>query len=120
MKTISQFFFDLFLLGYVEDPVTGVSVSIPGGMSWVFYVEVPSQIGYEEPTKSLDQFIHDIPALGLVGNPTEIDKNTLYKVDDEVQLVCKYLKAYLDYKESGKESTGINRLYKEGRLWCMI
>lgn len=39
------FFFDLFLLGYVEDPVTGYSFRFPGGMKWAIYVEVSDGVG---------------------------------------------------------------------------
>lgn len=37
---IGWFFFDLFILGYVEDPVSGTSFRLPGGVSWAVYVEV--------------------------------------------------------------------------------
>ena len=40
IETIGWFFFDLFILGYVEDPVTGYSFRFPGGMGWTIYVEV--------------------------------------------------------------------------------
>ena len=40
IDTIGWFFFDLFVLGYVEDPLTGVSFRFPGGMSWAVYIEV--------------------------------------------------------------------------------
>ena len=40
IQTIGWFFFDLFILGYVEDPVTGNSFRFPGGMQWEVYVEV--------------------------------------------------------------------------------
>ena len=37
---IGWFFFDLFILGYVEDPATGDSFRLHGGLKWVVYVEV--------------------------------------------------------------------------------
>ena len=40
MKVIGWFFFDLLMLGYVEDSDTGQSFRIPGGRSWAIYVEV--------------------------------------------------------------------------------
>ena len=40
IETIGWFFFDLFILGYVEDPVTGYSFRFPGGMGWTIYIEV--------------------------------------------------------------------------------
>ena len=40
MKVISWFFFDLLLLGYVEDKSTGLSFRLPRGLEWAIYVEV--------------------------------------------------------------------------------
>lgn len=43
IKQVGWFFFDLFVLGYVEDPITGKSFQLPMGMSWRVYVEVCKQ-----------------------------------------------------------------------------
>lgn len=40
MELISWFFFDLLMLGYVEDQETGLSFRIPGEMKWNIYIEV--------------------------------------------------------------------------------
>ena len=40
MEVIGWFFFDLFILGYVEDPNTGKSFRLPGGLKWAVYIEV--------------------------------------------------------------------------------
>ena len=40
MMKVGWFFFDLLFLCYVEDPATGMSFQIPGGLSWAVYVEV--------------------------------------------------------------------------------
>lgn len=40
MDVIGWFFFDLFLLGYVEDASTGLSFRLPGGLEWAVYIEV--------------------------------------------------------------------------------
>ena len=40
INKIGWFFFDLFILGYVEDPVSGTSFRLPGGVSWAVYIEV--------------------------------------------------------------------------------
>lgn len=40
MEVIGWFFFDLLMLGYVEDSNTGLSFCIPGGLAWAVYVEV--------------------------------------------------------------------------------
>ncbi len=54
---------------------------------------------------ALEYFKNEIPTLGLLGSPVLIDTNRDYSIDDDVQLVCKYLKAY--------DSKKIDRLYKE-------
>ena len=40
MNEIGWFFFDLLILGYVEDPITGKSFRFPVGLDWTIYVEV--------------------------------------------------------------------------------
>ena len=40
MEMIGWFFFDLLMLGYVEDSDTGLSFCIPRGRAWTIYVEV--------------------------------------------------------------------------------
>ena len=40
IEVIGWFFFDLLILGYVEDIDTGLSFRIPGGLAWSIYVEV--------------------------------------------------------------------------------
>ena len=121
---INCFFFDLVLLGYVEDPVTGLSVSIPARMGWKIYVEVPCQTGATSPNDSLVQFKNDFPALALVGDPVLIEHNAQYRIDEDVQLVCKYLKAYWQYMARKKEGIGINRLVRRGNIIlltsCMV
>lgn len=112
MKVVGWFFFDLFLLGYVEDPITGLSFSIPGGMDWTVFVEVPSRISSQSPEDALTQFMEEVPALGLIGSAHMIDPNTPYRVDAEVQLVCKYLRAYWTWMEKGGQK-GINKLFRE-------
>ncbi len=52
-------------------------------------------------------FKEEIPALGFLGTPRHIDPGCDYRVDKDVQLVCKYLKAY--------DSGAIDMLYKEIR-----
>lgn len=67
------------------------------------------------PDMSLKEFFEDIPALGLLGTPHVVYPETPYVVDDDVQLVCKYLKAY---KIGGTK--GIDKLYKEGMYMTML
>ena len=40
MEMIGWFFFDLFVLGYVEDQESGLSFCFPGDLAWAIYVEV--------------------------------------------------------------------------------
>ena len=40
LETIGWFFFELLLLGYVEDRITGISFHLPSGMKWSIYAEV--------------------------------------------------------------------------------
>ncbi len=47
MNEVGWFFFDLFILGYVEDPMTGQSFQFPFDLGWEVLVEVrirPSEI----------------------------------------------------------------------------
>ena len=55
--------------------------------------------------KNLADFFDEVPVLKLIGTIKIINDSIPYDVDNDVQLVCKYLQAY----ECGK----INRLYDE-------
>ena len=109
METIERFFFNFLVLGYVEDPSTGASFRFPGGQKWAIYIEVPSLDHTYNPERSLQIFYEKVPTLSILGSPHVIDLATPYAVDQDVQLVCKYLRAY---KIGGIK--GIDRLYKEG------
>ena len=110
MEVVSWFFFELIILGYVEDKESGLSFRLPGGINWQIYVEVPSRDLEMTPDEMLKLFCIDIPIFGhLVGTPYLIQNGTLLSVDEEVQLVCKYLKAHKEKK--------IDRLYKDGMLY---
>ena len=63
------------------------------------------------PKEALNHFQRDVPTLGLLGTPHYIPPDTLYYVDKDVQLVCKYLKAL----NVGGER-GIDRICKEGEV----
>lgn len=43
MEEISWFFVHLIMLGYVEDPKTGLSFRLPGGLRWKLFIEVLKQ-----------------------------------------------------------------------------
>ena len=110
MEVVSWFFFDLLLLGYVEDPNTGLSFCIPRGLGWSIYAEVklantcrvncisdlfsiqvPCHRSVEE---SFKLFFKEVPTLKMLGSLHLIDSKIPYDVDDDVQLVCKYLRAH--------------------------
>ena len=110
IETIGWFFYHFLILGYVEDPITGASFRFPGGQEWAIYIEIPSLDRNHEPEESLQIFAEIFPTLGILGSPHLITGYPL-TVDEDVQLVCKYLKAY---KIGGVK--GINRLYTKDRL----
>ena len=98
----------------MEDPLTGNSFRFPGGLKWSVYVEVPSYELNIQPEDSLALFLQAIPTLDMLGTHQVLPKMQ-YTVDEEVQLVCKYLNAY---KNAGDLDKGIDRLYKEGLFVC--
>lgn len=106
MEVLGWFFFDLLVLGYVEDKDTGLSFRLPAGLNWVVYVEVPSRDLWMTPDEMLEQFRSDIPTLDLLGTPHLI-RNTTLVIDNDVQLVCKYLRAYKKKK--------IDQLLRKGK-----
>ena len=57
------------------------------------------------PHDMLKHFCDDIPTLGLLGAPHLIPSDTPFIIDDDAQLVCKYLKAYKEKR--------IDRLFKQ-------
>jgi hypothetical protein len=93
MKNVRWFFFELLILGYVEDSATGLSFHYPAGLSWALYTEVPSR-STKTPAHFLKCFEEEVPALALMGTPVDIDLKHDYCIDDNVQLVCKYLRSY--------------------------
>ena len=59
--------------------------------------------------EALKQFRDEVPALGLLGTQHFVHPEKPFTVDNDVQLVCKYLKAL---QLGGRK--GIDRLYREG------
>lgn len=116
MKSVNWFFFDFLILGYVEDPNTGESFRLPGGLEWAIYIEVPSLSHSYKPEDSLRMFQDLVPAVCLLGSPHPIHHGTRYTVDGDVQLVCKYLRAYKILKGIKGGQIGINKLYREGKV----
>ena len=58
-------------------------------------------------TENLKLFLAKVPVLDILGKCVQIDSSVLYDVDEYVQLVCKYLKAFDDGT--------INRLHLPGK-----
>ena len=61
------------------------------------------------PGETLKHFTKEVPVLGLIGTQHMIPRDKPYSVDEDVQLVCKYLKAH---KTGGTK--GIDKLFREG------
>ena len=71
-------------------------------------LKVPSRGQQVQPVDALSKFLEDIPTLNLVSNKEFVEPNRPYVLDDDVQLVCKYLKAF---EVGGKN--GIDKLYRD-------
>lgn len=65
-----------------------------------------------KPVDALTKFLEDVPTLNLVCTKEFVEPSRPYVVDDDVQLVCKYLKAY---EVGGKN--GIDKLYRDGKYY---
>lgn len=66
------------------------------------------------PSAALEQFKAEIPALGLLGSFHYVKPTDPIEITPEVQLVCKYLKAYDTFGKNGTKV--IDRLYPRGKL----
>ena len=95
MLTLQSIFFQVPCSCWPED----MSVSV-----------VDSKAALEE---SLNNFQSEIPVLGLLGSPHLIDHDEPLVSDADVQLVCKYLRAYHD-----RTIAGIDRLFVESKKQC--
>lgn len=77
----------------------------------VHTLQVPCRDG-KTAEEALKLFYHEVPVLQLFSTPHEIKSDIRFTVDNDVQLVCKYLHAY---KMVGNRNKGIDRLYREGK-----
>ena len=126
MSSICWFFFHLFILGYVYDAPSGKGFYMPVGLNWKIFIEVPIQATdlenpgshSRDPIILLDNFLDSVPILRFIGKNKLIEANKPYLIDEEVQLVCKYLRAFEEYmtRKPGPKfaQCGINTLYQEG------
>ena len=69
------------------------------------YMQVPSSDVNTESDQTLQLFLKQIPVLQFVGIPHLIDSTYKLKIDNETQLVCKYLNAL--------KSDAIDQIYIE-------
>ncbi len=58
----------------------------------------------------MELFFRDVPSLRFISTKKYIPPSTPFKVDPDVQLVCKYLQAY---KLKSDKAKGIDKLFKE-------
>ena len=75
--------------------------------------QVPARSLSPNPNDILEDFLSEIPILRTLSTAEKVESTAQYSVESnpDVQLVCKYLKAY----ETGGEK-GIDRLFKEGTV----
>ena len=73
----------------------------------IYAAQIPCRNAGVNPFKDLEHFKKEVPVLGLLGPPVAIEHNSKFYVTDEVQLVCKYLKAY--------DSKKIDKLYRDSK-----
>ena len=106
MNTFSWFLFDLFGLGFVQDPVTGHSYRLRAKRDWMVYIEVPSISDQDEAKAALNLFYDYVPCLKYIGTEHHIAAIDPLDVDDDIQLVCKYLRAL---RALGDPEYSINR-----------
>lgn len=74
-------------------------------------LQVPSRQREVTAGESLKLLLREVPALALIGSQHYIHPNTPFTIDQDVQLVCKYLQAY-ECKTTSQR--GIDRGYREG------
>ena len=77
-------------------------------MSVFFVVQVPSRNTAGDPLENLERFKKEVPVLDLLGTPVAIKHTSKFSITGDVQLVCKYLKAF--------QTKRIDKLYRE----CML
>lgn len=129
MDRIGWFMFDFLVLGYIHDQETGASFSVPVSEKWTIYIEacfnrgsiiimisifniqVPSISNTCTPEGNLEEFKDLLPIFHFIGIAQHIDSSRHYVIDDDVQLVCKYLRAYKIDQEQPGSQYGINKRY---------
>ena len=103
MTEVFWFLFSLIGLGFVEDVETGESFRLSGNFELRFFIEVPSHISNGKDAPCLDRFLARLPLFKYVGKKQEVNRHGPFDVNDDVQVVCKYLKAYDETGKKGKK-----------------
>ena len=111
MRRVNWFFFDLLVLNYVSDSSSSLIFRVPSGLHWKLFIEVPSRPDISNSLVNLTHFRREIPIFSIMGTPQYIGNDVLFEIDDDVQLICKYLQAYTEFLD--KKGKGINRLYDD-------
>ena len=89
-------------------------------VSCIFQLQVPIRQLDMKPECALEQFTSEFPTLALLGKHHFVKPNVPFVLDSEVQVVCKYLKAYDDTDRNGRKR--IDRLYpkcKKSSSWLI-
>uniref|UniRef100_A0A1X7UCD1 RING-type domain-containing protein n=1 Tax=Amphimedon queenslandica TaxID=400682 RepID=A0A1X7UCD1_AMPQE len=125
---VNWFFFDYFVLGYVEISVDTKqqshcrSLCLPSGMSTDVYIEVPYWNVNCDVTKSFNKFCELFPALTLLGEQMIPKMEFDIEHYQGTQLVCKYLKAsqnnnldhlYTDFPGQRSSPIKIGNIYQD-------
>ncbi|XP_065828093.1 uncharacterized protein [Oscarella lobularis] len=103
MTEVFWFLFSLIGLGFVEDVETGESFRLSGSFELRFFIEVPSDTSNGKDAPCLDRFLARLPLFKYVGRKHEVDPDERFDLNDDVQVVCKYLNAYDETDRKGKK-----------------
>ena len=90
----------------------------------IYVLQIPSRNAGVNPLQDLEHFNIEVPVLGLLGIPVAIEHSSKFSITKEVQLVCKYLKAYEMTIPSpfadGTEMKRIDTLYMESKWLYLV
>ena len=104
MTEVFWFLFSLIGLGFVEDVETGESFRLSGSSELRFFIEVPSDTSNGKDAPYLDLFLARLPLFKYLGRKHEVNPCELFDVNGDVQIVCKYLKAYDETDRKGDKT----------------
>jgi hypothetical protein len=115
---IGWFFFELLVLGAVIDYESATTFRLHKKATWHFYIEIPSSHSSESSLtvahqleRNLLEFQERLPIFKYIGQTVVIGSRNDFDIDCELQLVCKYLRAY----ENGRKSYDIGTFNRRPR-----